>query len=227
MLPNLSDLQEVAKKYNLKIIADAACALGSKFKNKDHINFTNISVFSLNGNKSFTAGGGGIISKNNKKFFLKAKSLATNCKLNDYNYSGIGFNLRITNLHASIALAQLTRFKQIYNRKIKITQIYEKKLKKFQFLPKNSWCKNVLWFNAIILKKGLPLLKVVKYMNKKKVRCSNFWKPLHLQAPYKKFKKEKLEFTNKIWNKILVLPSSSNIKLDDVIKITKIINTIK
>ena len=153
--------------------------------------------------------------------------MATNCKLNDYNYSGIGFNLRITNLHASIALAQLTRFKQIYNRKIKITQIYEKKLKKFQFLPKNSWCKNVLWFNAIILKKGLPLLKVVKYMNKKKVRCSNFWKPLHLQDFYKKFKKEKLELKNKIWNKILVLPSSSNIKLDDVIKITKIINTIK
>ena len=227
LLPNLKELKEVAKNYNLKIIADAACALGSKFKNKDHVNFTNISVFSLNGNKSFTAGGGGIISTNNKKSFLKAKSLATNCKTKNYNYSDIGFNLRITNLHASIALAQLIRFRHIYNKKKVITEIYEKKLKEFRFLPKNSWCKNILWFNIIILENRYSLKKIIKFMNKKKINSSNFWKPLHLQTPYKKFKKEKLEFTNKIWNKILVLPSSSNLKSIEQNKVVRIINLIK
>ena len=111
LLPNLAELKKIAKKYNLKIIADAACALGSKFDNKHHINYTDISIFSLNGNKSFTAGGGGIFSTNNKKIYTIAKSLATNCKTKNYNYNNIGFNLRITNLHASVALAQLIRFK--------------------------------------------------------------------------------------------------------------------
>lgn len=225
LLPNLKELKKVAKNYNLKIIADAACALGSKFKDKNHTDYSNISIFSLNGNKSFTAGGGGIISTNNKKFFLKAKSLATNCKIKNYNYSGIGFNLRITNLHASIALAQINRFIEIYNKKKRITEIYESRLKKFKFLPKNSWCKNILWFNVIILEKN-NLSKVLKFIKRKKINCARFWKPLHLQNPYKKFKKESLDYTNKVWNKILVLPSSSNLNKLDLVKVIKIINSI-
>ena len=226
LLPNLRELKKVAKKYNLKIISDAACALGSKFEDKNHIDYSDISVFSLNGNKSFTAGGGGIISTNNKNFFLKAKSLATNCKKKNYNYSGIGFNLRITNLHASIALAQMNRFAEIYNKKKKITEIYEKKLKKFKFLPKNLWCKNILWFNVIILEKKSKLSKILKYINKKKINCGSFWKPLHLQNPYKKFKKENLDYTNEIWNKVLVLPSSSNLKKIEISRVINVINSI-
>ena len=168
LLPNLNELKKIAKKHNLKIIADAACALGSKFNGKNHTNYTDISIFSLNGNKSFTAGGGGIISTNNKKTFMIAKSLATNSKTRNYNYNDIGFNLRITNLHASIALAQLSRFNEIYKHKSKISEIYEKKLIKFRFLPKNSWCKNILWFNAVILKNKQEYSKVLNLMKKKK-----------------------------------------------------------
>ena len=225
LLPNLNELKKVAKKYNLKIIADAACALGSKFNGKNHSSYTDISVFSLNGNKSFTAGGGGIISTNNKKTYMTARSLATNSKTKNYNYNDIGFNLRITNLHASIALAQLSRFNEIYKHKIKISKIYEENLTKFKFLPKNSWCKNILWFNAVIFKNKLELSKVLKLMKKKKINCANFWKPLHLQDPYKKFKKENLDFTDKIWNTILVLPSSSGLKKKDLNKIIKTLNT--
>lgn len=227
LLPNLIKLKKVAKKYNLKIITDAACALGSKFEDKNHIDYSDISVFSLNGNKSFTAGGGGIVSTNNKKFFLKCKSLATNCKKNNYNYSGIGFNLRITNLHASIALAQMDRFTEIFNKKKEITKIYEKRLKKRIFLPKNSWCKNILWFNAIILENKNKLFKILKFVNRNKINCGIFWKPLHLQSPYKKFKRENLDYTNEVWNKILVLPSSSNLKIIELNKIIKIINSIE
>lgn len=226
LLPNLKELKKVAKKYNLKIIADAACALGSKFENKNHTDYSDISIFSLNGNKSFTAGGGGIVSTNNKRFFLKAKSLATNCKTKNYNYSGIGFNLRITNLHASIALAQINRFIEIYNKKKRITEIYENRLKKFKFLPKNLWCKNILWFNVIILEKKNNLSKVLKFIKSKKINCASFWKPLHLQNPYKKFKKENLDYTNEVWNKILVLPSSSNLNKLDLNEVIKTINSI-
>ena len=224
LLPNLKKLKQISKKYNLKIISDAACALGSKFQNKNHTNFTDISIFSLNGNKSVTAGGGGIISTNTKKIFLKARSLSTNCKLKDYNYEDIGFNLRITNLHASIALAQLKRFKSIYFNKKRISKIYEKKLSNYEFLPKNSWCKNMLWFNTIILKNKFHLNRIIKVLNNKKISASFFWKPLHLQKPYKNFKKKKLNFTNEIWKKILVLPSSSNISDKDLFCTIKLLN---
>lgn len=225
LLPNLAELKKIAKKYNLKIIADAACALGSKFNNKHHINYTDISIFSLNGNKSFTAGGGGIISTNNKKIYTIAKSLATNCKTKNYNYNNIGFNLRITNLHASVALAQLIRFNEIFTKKTQISEFYEMKLTKYRFLPKNSWCKKILWFNAIILESNYKLSKILKKMNKNHIKCANFWKPLHLQYPYMKFKRENLDFTNKVWNKILVLPSSSNLKRKELNQVIKTLNS--
>ena len=225
LLPDLAELKKIAKKYNLKIIADAACALGSKFNNKHHSSYTDISIFSLNGNKSFTAGGGGIISTNNKKIYTIAKSLATNCKTKNYNYNNIGFNLRITNLHASVALAQLIRFNEIFIKKNQISEFYEMKLTKYRFLPKNSWCKKILWFNAIILESNYKLSKILKKMNKNHIKCANFWKPLHLQYPYMKFKKENLDFTNKVWNKILVLPSSSNLKRKELNQVIKTLNS--
>ena len=101
-----------------------------------------------------------------------------------------------------------------------------KRLKNFKFLPKNLWCKNILWFNVIILEKKSKLTKILKYITKKKINCGSFWKPLHLQNPYKKFKKEKLDYTNKVWNKILVLPSSSNLKKIELNRVINIINSI-
>ena len=78
----------------------------------------------------------------------------------------------------------------------------------------------------IILEKKIKLSKILEFINKKKINCGSFWKPLHLQNPYKKFKKEKLDYTNEIWNKILVLPSSSNLKLFDLNRVIKVINSI-
>ena len=78
----------------------------------------------------------------------------------------------------------------------------------------------------IILEKKSKLTKILKYITKKKINCGSFWKPLHLQNPYKKFKKEKLDYTNKVWNKILVLPSSSNLKKIELNRVINIINSI-
>ena len=78
----------------------------------------------------------------------------------------------------------------------------------------------------IILEKKSKLTKILKYITKKKINCGSFWKPLHLQNPYKKFKKEKLDYTNKVWNKILELPSSSNLKKIELNRVINIINSI-
>ena len=68
IVPDLKKLKHISKKYNLKIILDAASALGSKFYKKSLENFSDIVVYSFNGNKSYTSGGGGIISTNNKSY---------------------------------------------------------------------------------------------------------------------------------------------------------------
>ena len=79
----------------------------------------------------------------------------------------------------------------------------------------------------IILEKKNKLSKILKFIKKKKINCGSFWKPLHLQNPYKKFKKENLDYTNEVWNKILVLPSSSSLNILDLNKVIKIMSSIK
>ena len=78
IIPDLLKLKKISKKYNLKIIVDAACALGNKYNKKSLIQYADVVVYSFNGNKSFTSGGGGALSTNNRNLFQKAKILAEN-----------------------------------------------------------------------------------------------------------------------------------------------------
>ena len=75
-------LKSLAKRYNLKLIEDATEALGSFFKNKHVGNFGDTGVFSFNGNKIITAGGGGAVITNNKILYEKISHLVSNAKKN-------------------------------------------------------------------------------------------------------------------------------------------------
>ena len=72
---DIEELQEISKQYNLFIVEDAAESLGSFYKGIHTGNFSDIGVFSFNGNKIITTGGGGMLVTNKKKYARKAKQL--------------------------------------------------------------------------------------------------------------------------------------------------------
>ena len=107
---------------------DAACALGNKYNKKSLIQYADVVVYSFNGNKSFTSGGGGALSTNNRNLFQKAKLLAENGKSKgNYNYTMFGHNYKMTNIHAAILKAQLSRYQEI-KKIVAINKEYKKKL---------------------------------------------------------------------------------------------------
>ena len=102
----------ICKKFNIKLIEDAAGALGSFYKRVHVGNFGIAGILSFNGNKILTTGGGGIILTNNYKFAIKARLLANTSKENhkwDFLHSCIGYNYRLPNLNAALGLAQLEK----------------------------------------------------------------------------------------------------------------------
>ena len=119
-LPNLSRIKSLAKKYNLKIIADAACALGSQFNGKKIGRYNDIICYSFNGNKSLTAGGGGAVSTNDRGVKDKLVLTISNGKTGQYFHSTFGLNLKITGVHAAIGVGQLNKFSEILKRKNKV-----------------------------------------------------------------------------------------------------------
>jgi perosamine synthetase len=208
-IPDLIKIKKISKKFNLKIISDAACALGSKYDNKKITKYSDAVCYSFNGNKSITSGGGGAVSSNNVSFAKKIQLLSTNYKTGNYFHSDLGFNLRITGLHAALGLGQIKNFKKIENVKRKINNKYlsfieENNLKTFYPQKKT---RHIQWLNFVVLKKNIKK-SIFLSAQKHKINLNYFWTPMHFQPYLKNNLKENLSNTQFIWKKILVLPSS-------------------
>ena len=228
IVPNLSKLNYISKKYHLKIILDAASAIGSKYKNKSLSKYCDMSIFSFNGNKVITTGSGGLISTNNKKLYEEAKLLSVNGKNGlNYNYNKIGFNSKMNNLSASIGLIQIKKFKKIINNKRNIYKLYENSLKRkdLSFIPNPNYSFHTLWLFSIILKEKLKIKKIISKLSDLNVESKLFWKPMHMTKVKNNFILESDMFLSEfLWDRLLVLPSSPDLSVSDQKKIIYTIN---
>jgi len=190
-------------------------------KKNDKMHF----CFSFNGNKTLTTGAGGMLATNSKKIISKAQILANVGKrIKKYDYQEVGFNYKMTNLQAALGLSQLENLKKILIRKKEIFRKYFQSFKnyrKINIIHDNNYQN---WVFVLILASNKKFVDLKKILNRSKVQLDYFWKPLHLQKPYKNFLKENLYFSENIWNKIVILPSHPGLKVQDQSKIIKIIN---
>ena len=211
IIPRIDKLKSLAKQYNLKIIFDAACAINSKFQKKDIVNFSDITTFSFNGNKSLTTGSGGLICTNNKFLYNKSKLISENGKYkSSYEYSDIGYNLRMNNLNAAIGIGQIKKFKKIKQKKGMISKKYQTLVDEdlAKPLPKPWYSKHLTWINCLILTNPLEVKKIINLLKRSNIETKYFWKPMHLQKIKDNFIIEKnMKNTNYVWKRILHLPS--------------------
>ena len=226
IIPDLNKFKILSKKYNLKIVLDAACAIGHKFNGKKLSSFCDIVTYSLNGNKNITAGAGGILSTEKSKYYNFATKYSNNGKImNAYNYKIIGFNLRMSSLNAAVGLAQMKRYKNIYSKKNIIRQNYSKLLSPLKLFNCNfKWGKYLPWMNFMILQKKSHKTTIIRKLRQKNFMVNNFWLPMHKQPTRKNFLLTEYKNTNYVYDRILVLPSSTFLKLNILKKISKIIN---
>lgn len=128
-LPMLIDeLIVVCNKFNIPVIEDAAESIGSYYKSKHTGTFGLLGVFSFNGNKTVTSGGGGAIITDDVGLAKKAKHLSTQSKVPhkwDFFHDSIGYNYRMPNINAALACAQLEQLDNILNGKRKLAKEYE------------------------------------------------------------------------------------------------------
>ena len=126
---NYDELKNFIKEFNLKVIEDAADALGSYYKNKHVGTYGKFGILSFNGNKIITSGTGGAILTQNKNLANKARKLVQTSKLKHkfrFIHDELGFNYRMSNVHAALGLSQIKRFKKILVDKKKIFDFYKK-----------------------------------------------------------------------------------------------------
>ena len=209
----IEEIKKICFKYKIKVIEDAAEAMGSFYKNKHLGNFSEAGVISFNGNKTITCGGGAVIISSNKKLTDKIKHLSTTAKIKhdwEYIHDDVGYNYRMTNLNAAVGCAQIENIKKIIKAKRKNFISYNEIFKKYKDIkifkePKNSSCN--YWLITILFKKNIRN-KILKLINQKGFNARAIWKPLHTLKIYKDCQRDKMTTTFDIYKNSINLPSS-------------------
>ena len=124
---HLDELIKVCKLWKIPIVEDAAESLGSLYKGKPTGTFGEVGVYSFNGNKIITTGGGGVIVTNNIKLGDRAKFLTTTAKENhqyEFIHNELGYNFRMPNINAALGCAQLEQLPLFLEYKAKLANEY-------------------------------------------------------------------------------------------------------
>lgn len=223
---NMNEILKICSKYKVFLIEDCAEAIGSKYNKKIVGTFGDCSVFSFFGNKTITTGEGGMILFRNFNHYNLAKKLRDHGMSLEkkYYHDIVGYNYRITNMQASIGLAQLENFDKIIKRKIKILKIYKKFLGSsnyFTFQKNEQKCLNTYWAVAVkINHKNFKFTECEEFMKKNGIEIRNLFYPLNQQKIYKKYSLNTKYNTDIFFNKTITLPTFPAIRNEEIEYVT-------
>ena len=225
---NMTKIQSIAKKYNLKIIEDAAQAMGSYHKKKHAGSFSQVAAFSTHPLKNLNAlGDGGFITTNNKKIYEKIKLLRNHgIKKRDY-IEIYGVNSRLDVLNAEILKIRLKKLKLINNKRRQNVDIYRKNLKKNSFISIPDDKKDQINSYVMFLAQCENRDKLQKYLNSHKIQSLIYYgTPLHLHPATRNlgFKKGSLPVAEKLAKKVLALPHHQNLSKKQILFVADKVN---
>lgn len=185
---------DLARKYELKIIEDAAEMIGQSYKNRKCGSFGDISIVSFYPNKMVTTGEGGMILTDDPKFSEKCAYYRNLCFIPErrFYHEELGWNYRMSNLQAALGLAQLEQIDDYIQKKHLIGRIYSENLEELQDifqLPivSTPYARNIYWVYSLVLKdKSKSLKKIINYLAEHKIGTRPFFWPMHEQPVFQK-----------------------------------------
>ena len=195
---------------------DAAESLGSRYKGKYTGTFGKLGVYSFNGNKTITSGGGGVIITDDKKLAKLAKHITTTAKVShkwEYDHDMIGYNYRMPNLNAALACAQLEQLDSFIENKRELALIYDEffKEKTIDFVLENSDSYSNYWLMSVILKDISQRNDFLKFTNENKIMTRPIWKLLNKLVTFKYCQVE--DISNAEWLEDRVVNITSSVRL--------------
>lgn len=227
-LGNISAIQEICQAYQIPFVEDAAEALGSFYEGKHAGTFGKIGILSFNGNKIVSTGGGGAVLTNDENISKKVRHWANQAKINseEYYHDEIGYNYRLPNPLAAIGVAQMEKISLFLEKKRLIHEFYTNILQGKALwqntLPKvepNHWLFTALFENSTLL---------AQKFKESAIQTRKLWYPLNRLPMHQKCEyMQENDFSWKIYEKSLSLPSSVGLQMEDLEKIAKVLESVE
>jgi len=156
----LDDIVRICEQFNLPLVEDAAESLGSYYRGRHTGTFGKLGIFSFNGNKTITTGGGGMIVTDDAALAKRAKHMTTTAKLPhpfEFFHDEIGYNYRLPNLNAALGCAQMEMLNRLLASKRQIALAYrdffnsEAARGAYRLVLETGEARSNYWLNTIIL----------------------------------------------------------------------------
>lgn len=218
---NLAQMQEICKiaaYYNLKVIEDATEALGTHELRSGRFAGTigDFGIFSFNGNKIITTGGGGALVAKNSLDVKRAKHLSTQAKEDPlyFIHDEIGYNYRMTNLQAALGVAQLEQLENFIEIKRNNYNIYRKN--GLNLLEFRSDIRPNYWFYSLLTQKRDEL---INYLAASGIQARPVWRLIHTLSMYSGNQAYEIEKAFYYYKNIVNIPCSTNLTKDQLIQV--------
>ena len=227
-------IKKLALKYNFKIIEDASHAIGSKYKKSlvGSCKFSDITVFSFHPVKIITTGEGGIATTNNQRLYHKIKLLREHgvqkkqAKIKGkidgpwfYQQQHLGFNFRLSDIHASLGISQLSKIKKFLKIRQRIAKIYIKRLQDLPVFFQKIDDEYFSSYHLFIIRVNKKIrLKLFNFLKKSKINVNIHYIPIYKHLFYEKnfrFNKNDFSESEKYYETAISLPIFPGLKDKD------------
>ena len=235
------EILKIAKKYKLKVIEDSAEALGSEYgsvdspqaKGKKCGSFGEAAIFGFYPNKQITTGEGGVVVTNNRGIAELCCSMRDQGRQKGggwHFYPRLGYNYRLSDINCALGVAQMNRIKEILEKREKVANMYNERLRDFSELEipyispniKMSWFVYVVRLNKKYSQKDRD--KIIKEMSKRGIQTSNYFPCIHLQPFYRKmfgYKSGDFPIAESVSQRTIALPFYNNLKEEEINYVVK------
>ncbi len=215
---DLDALLEIAQRYPVAMVEDAAEALGARYRGRAVACDGLASCLSFNGNKIITTGGGGMVLTRDASVARRVRSLTTQAREDaiEYVHGEIGFNYRLTNIQAALGVAQLEQLDAFVESKRATTAHYREMLAGVPgvtVFAEAAWARSTYWMASVLLdeRRGADVRALLRTLNGRGIGARPLWRPLNFQPVFKSALAYRVEIAPRLYDRGLSLPCSVGI----------------
>ena len=219
---DLDAVLEVARRYPLAVVEDAAEALGARYRDRRVGCEGLLSCLSFNGNKIITTGGGGMVLTRDAQMAARVRRLTTQARSDaiEYVHEETGFNYRLTNIQAALGVAQLEQLDGFVEAKRATAACYGNLLAGVPgvtVFTEAPWARSTYWMTSVLLdgRHVLDVRGLLRSLNAAGIGARPLWRPLNSQPVFKAAQSYGVEVAARLYERGLSLPCSVGITAEE------------
>lgn len=209
---DIENIQRVCRTWRLKLVEDAAEALGSLHRGRHLGTFGNCGILSFNGNKIITTGGGGAVLSD-LEMGARVRHMSTTARKHDrreHYHDFVGYNYRMPNINAALGCAQLEQIETFVSSKRSLALNYEAFFRdsQLEFIREPDGARSNYWLNAVICESSDQRDLLIAEGVKNNVMLRPVWRLMHRLPMYVNCQRGELTTSEWLGERLVNLPSS-------------------